>query len=85
MEIVGGILLGGLICVAILGLQRAIQPLPKAKKINNTQAHHLASRNYYLIQVHLGGEWRTMLFTEREVEVAETRANQNPEDIWLNR
>ena len=55
------------------------------RRINNTQAHHLASRNYTLIQTNVNGRRTTLMFTDHEMEVASTRANANPEDVWRHR
>jgi hypothetical protein len=50
--------------------------------VGNEKRHRFASKYYYAVWVEdaCGGNERCLLFTDRELKVAEERAKKNPED-----
>lgn len=57
----------------------------RAERIDNTQREGNEARQYIKIQVKLDGKDTYLLFTERELQQAEARALDHPEDTWSDR
>lgn len=50
--------------------------------VENKEKHHLANDTYFSVKVELpSGEETYLLFTDKEIEQAQYRADRNPEDI----
>jgi len=57
----------------------------EAKRVRNTQAHHMGASEYIMISMSLDNENVVVLLTEHEFNKARERALANPEDVWSNR
>jgi hypothetical protein len=50
-------------------------------RVENTKRYNSATAEYVHVHVYENGEVVSLLFTEKELEVAKTRSNNNTEDI----